>query len=331
MIRLGMRAAVALCAIVPVAGRAAAENPEEIAAKAKPIACETLTTAELGMAGVSIVSAQSAPADKDLPAACVVTGAANPRTGVDGRHYALDFEMRLPMEWNGRFLHQVNGGNDGEVVPAIGDPKELNVYGGKPALARGFAVLSSDEGHNGKDPANDVYGLQASAVFGLDPEARDDYGYAGDMTLGVIGKAIIAKFYGEAPARSYMFGCSNGGRHAMVAASRMGDEYDGFVAGDPGFNLPRAAIQHAWDVQSFETIDPDVKKSFSAADMALVGRKVLEACARRSFISRTLPARAGRPTNACRRLRSTPSIAPSAAQGTAREKSSIRIGRSTPE
>jgi pimeloyl-ACP methyl ester carboxylesterase len=278
MIRLGMRAAVALCAIVPVAGRAAAENPEEIAAKAKPIACETLTTAELGMAGVSIVSAQSAPADKDLPPACVVTGAANPRTGVDGRHYALDFEMRLPLEWNGRFLHQVNGGNDGEVVPAIGDPKELNAYGGKPALARGFAVLSSDEGHNGKDPANDVYGLQASAVFGLDPEARDDYGYAGDMTLGVIGKAIIAKFYGEAPARSYMFGCSNGGRHAMVAASRMGDEYDGFVAGDPGFNLPRAAIQHAWDVQSFETIDPDVKKSFSAADMALVGRKVLEAC-----------------------------------------------------
>jgi feruloyl esterase len=49
------------------------------------------------MAGVSIVSAQSAPADKDLPAACVVTGAANPRTGVDGRHYALDFEMRLPL------------------------------------------------------------------------------------------------------------------------------------------------------------------------------------------------------------------------------------------
>ena len=91
----------------------------------------------------------------------------------------------------------------------------------------------------------------AGAAFGLDPQARDDYGYSGDMTLGPIGKAIIAKFYGEAPARSYMFGCSNGGRHAMVAASRMGDQYDGFVAGDPGFDLPRAAIQHAWDVQSF--------------------------------------------------------------------------------
>ena len=278
MTRLGVCAGVALCACALTTGPTGAQNPPEIAGKAKPIACETLTTEALGLANVSIVSAQSAPADKDLPAACVVRGEANPRTGVDGRRYALDFEMRLPLQWNGRFLHQVNGGNDGEVVPAIGDPKELNAYGGKPALARGFAVLSSDEGHTGNDPANEIYGLEASAAFGMDPQARDDYGYSGDATLGPIGKAIIAKFYGEAPARSYKFGCSNGGRHAMVAASRMGDQYDGFVAGDPGFNLPRAAIQHAWDVQSFEMIDPDVKKSFSAGEMALIGRKVLEAC-----------------------------------------------------
>ena len=227
---------------------------------------------------MTIVSTEAAPADKALPAACVVKGAANERVGVDGKHYALDFEMRLPAQWNGRFLHQVNGGNDGEVVAAIGDPQELNAYGGASALARGFAVLSSDEGHNGADPANGVYGLGAGAAFGLDPQARDDYGYSGDATLGPIGKAIIAAFYGEAPARSYMFGCSNGGRHTMVAASRMGDQYDGFVAGDPGFNLPRAAIQHAWDVQSFEAIDPDIKKSFSAADMSLISRKVLAAC-----------------------------------------------------
>ncbi len=100
------------------------------------------------------------------------------------------------------------------------------------------------------------------------------------MRLGPIGKAIVAKYYGVAPATSYMMGCSNGGRHTMVAATRMGDAYDGFVAGDPGFNLPRAAIQHAWDIQSFERIDPDVKKSFSPADMALISKRVLDACDR---------------------------------------------------
>jgi pimeloyl-ACP methyl ester carboxylesterase len=248
------------------------------AANAKPIACDQVTPAALGLSNVKITSAQAAPAEHGLPAACIVRGTANERIGADGGHYGLDFEMRLPLRWNGRFLHQVNGGNDGEVVPAIGDPHELNAYGGKPALARGFAVLSSNEGHRGDDPANARFGLGSGAAFGLDPQARDDYGYSGDATLGSIGKMIIAKFYGEPPARSYIFGCSNGGRHAMVAASRMGDQYDGFVAGDPGFDLPRAAIQHAWDVQSFEMVDPDIKKSFSPADMALVSRKVLEAC-----------------------------------------------------
>ena len=50
---------------------------------------------------------------------------------------AAQFEMRLPEVWNGRFLHQVNGGNDGEIVPAIGVPGEANAVDGKPGLAQG--------------------------------------------------------------------------------------------------------------------------------------------------------------------------------------------------
>ena len=256
----------------------AAPTPSDAAASAKPIACDQITTATIGLPRVRIASAVAVDAANGLPAACVVTGDANARVGVDGKAYALGFEMRLPANWNGRFLHQVNGGNDGEIVPALGDPKNMNAVGGVSALARGFALLSSDEGHSGKDPANAAFGLAAGAAFGVDPQARADYGYAGDAVLGPIGKAIVARFYGVAPARSYMMGCSNGGRHAMVAASRMGAAYDGFVAGDPGFELPRAAVQHAWDVQSFLTVGPDIQKSFSANDMAIVSHKIIEEC-----------------------------------------------------
>jgi feruloyl esterase len=273
-----IRAATAAAATVIVAAAYAGQTPEDAAAAAKPVACGEISTASLGLAHVRVVAAKAAPAGEGLPAACVVTGAANDRVGVDGKSYALGFELRLPQNWNGRFLHQVNGGNDGEVVPAIGDPNNMNAYGGVSALARGFAVLSSDEGHNGADPANAAFGLVAGSAFAFDPQARSDYGYAGDATLGPIGKAIVARFYGVAPARSYMMGCSNGGRHAMVAASREAEAYDGFVAGDPGFALPRAAVQHAWDAQSFMAIDPDIKKSFSANDMALIAHKVIEAC-----------------------------------------------------
>jgi len=271
-----MRKALCLSAMLAFSGLGPvlALTPEQTALQAKAIGCDAVQ--QLNLPNVRLVAVRS-PAD-GTPAACVVTGAANERIGADGKHYALGFELRLPDKWNGRFLHQVNGGNDGEIVPALGDPKELNAVGGVAALARGFAVLSSDEGHSGKDPVNASLGLVGGAAFGLDPQARDDYGYAGDATLGPLAKEIIARYYGAAPARSYMMGCSNGGRHAMVAASRMGDAYDGFVAGDPGFELPRAAVQHAWDVQSFLSVDPDLRKTFSAADMKLIADKVAAVC-----------------------------------------------------
>jgi hypothetical protein len=70
-----------------------------------------------------------------LPKHCVVSGEVNDRTGADGKHYAIGFEMRLPVEWNERFLHQVNGGNDGAVLPATGDQPKALASGGIPALA----------------------------------------------------------------------------------------------------------------------------------------------------------------------------------------------------
>src|SRR5690606_27887645 len=53
------------------------------------------------------------------PAHCVVTGQMNPRTGIDGKPYAINFEMRLPVNWNGRFFHQANGGNAGVITTDI--------------------------------------------------------------------------------------------------------------------------------------------------------------------------------------------------------------------
>jgi len=229
-------------------------------------------------AGITLTGSSWHEADKGLPRHCLVTGNTGARTGSDGRTYTISFEMRLPVEWNGRFLHQVNGGNDGVVVPALGDRADGLVSGGRVPLARGFAVLSSDSGHSGADPANKPRGLAAGAAFGLDPQARRDYGYAADMTLSPIAKTLIASYYGRRPDYSYMAGCSNGGRHAMVAAERMPENYDGFLVGNPGLNLPRAAIQHAWDVQALAKVDPDIRKSLTREDGRLISSRIIEAC-----------------------------------------------------
>ena len=162
-------------------------------------ACTKVTTESLAIPALVISGSKMQEAGDGLPQHCIVTGEVNERTGADGRRYAIGFEMRLPVEWNGRFLHQANGGNDGAVLPAIGDQPKALASGGSPALARGFAVLSSDSGHSGADPANEPLGLAAGAAFGLDPQARRDYGYAADLTLAPIAKAILLAHYGRKP------------------------------------------------------------------------------------------------------------------------------------
>jgi pimeloyl-ACP methyl ester carboxylesterase len=261
-------ALVALLLSVAAPGLAAAQSE----------GCTPVTTQSLAIPKLVITGSKMQEAGDALPKHCIVSGEVNERTGADGKHYAIGFEMRLPVEWNGRLLHQVNGGNDGVVLPAIGGQPNALASGGLPALARGFAVLSSDSGHSGDDPANKPLGLAAGAAFGLDPQARRDYGYAADMTLAPIAKAIIAAHYGRKPDFSYMFGCSNGGRHTMVAAERMPEAYDGFLVGDPGFDLPRAAIQHAWDAQAFVKANPDIRQSITKEDGELVSRKIIEVC-----------------------------------------------------
>lgn len=200
---------------------------------------------------------------------CLVTGRMHERTSpVDGQTYAIGFEMRLPRAWNGRFFHQGNGGLDGFVQPAVGA-----VGGGGPlthALDQGFAVLSSDAGHS----------RQQLPRFGLDPQARRDYGYQAVGTLTPMAKALIRSAYGKGPDRSYIGGCSNGGRHAMVAAARYAQDYDGFLAGNPGFNLPQAALAQLWGAQQFARVatGSDLTTAFTQAERQLVARQVLARC-----------------------------------------------------
>ena len=59
-------------------------------------------------------------AGQPVPEHCRVTGTCPASSPVDGKTYAIGFEMRLPKDWNGRFFYQGNGGIDGSVVPANG-------------------------------------------------------------------------------------------------------------------------------------------------------------------------------------------------------------------
>ena len=81
------------------------------AAFAQGESCAKVTTESLAIPSLVIDGSKMQAAGDGLAEHCVVEGHLNDRTGVDGKHYAIGFEMRLPVEWNGRFLHQPNGGD----------------------------------------------------------------------------------------------------------------------------------------------------------------------------------------------------------------------------
>ncbi len=228
---------------------------------------------DLAVEGVTITGAVYAPTGEDAPTDhCILSAVMDGRTGTDGKTYALRFEIRLPDTWERRFMHQFNGGNDGKVVPALGQGTGIRA----PALSRGFAIVSSDAGHDGA--ANPDAGLAGSNMFGFDFEARRDYGYTAVAKLHPKALALTEAYYGRAPDYVYGYGTSNGGRHGMVAAERMPDAFDGILSGYPGFNLPKAAIQHAWNVQLFRSVGETLQSSFTREEMSIAGEAVTAAC-----------------------------------------------------
>ncbi|MCT7377874.1 tannase/feruloyl esterase family alpha/beta hydrolase [Chelativorans salis] len=236
-------------------------------------ACEDVSAA--APAGVTITEATRTVANDEVPIDhCLVRGVMDERTGSDGRDYALRFELRLPDEWQGRFLHQFNGGNDGKVVPAIG--ANTGIAGDKPALARGFAVVSSDAGHDGE--AFPEYGLAGGNAFGHDFEARRDYGYDAVATLHPVALKLVESYYRRPADYVYGAGNSNGGRHAMVAAVRLPDAFDGLLAGYPGFNLPKSALQGPMEIRAFLSVEDKLADAFSREELDIVSDAITAAC-----------------------------------------------------
>lgn len=280
------------------------------------IACASIQ--QLDFPDTQIVTATLVPANSNvggyanLPEHCLIQGLIGARTGYPApvmnmygvldptlapdAEYGIHFELRMPTtKWNGDFYFTGGSGNDGVVGTAVGPPLGGgNAY--QPALYRGFAVITQDSGHvgilNSLGSIVDTAGNQNNG-FGYDPQARDDYGSQQTGIVSPIAKSILASFYGMNAVYSYYFGCSNGGREAMIASEQWGNMFDGIVAGDPGFRLPHAAIAEVWASQQFANAaeavvlgsntsgpngNPNLVAAMSSADLNLVGQLVLARC-----------------------------------------------------
>ncbi len=275
--------AITSSVIVMGCGGGPADIPQLSAASPAALANCTALTSSFSFPKTTIVSATTVAAGTLTNAGvavgehCLVTGRMNQRVStIDGQTYAIGFEMRLPKDWSGRYLYQGNGGTDGVVSTADGG----NSIGSggllRNGLQMGFAIISSDAGHSSAQ----------NPLFGVDPQARLDYGYQAVGTLTPMAKALIKAAYGKEPDRSYIAGTSNGGRHAMVAASRYANEYDGYLANSPGFNLPKAAVAQVYGAKLWNALATttgtapnfDLESALVQTERSLVSQAILSKC-----------------------------------------------------
>ncbi len=142
----------------------------------------------------------------------------------------IRFEVLLPDDWNGKFLMAGGGGFAGS----------LGRQGGF-SVNRGYAVAATDTGHQGA-------GIRADWAYGQ-PERLVNYGYLGVHRTTETAKAIVREYYGREAENSYFYGCSNGGRQALMSAQRFPEDFDGIVAGAPAHDFSGVLAAFAYNMQ----------------------------------------------------------------------------------
>jgi feruloyl esterase len=247
-------------------------------------ACSAST---LGVAGpaIEITSAQRVPAGPGpagspgrpgfagtLPAHCRVDGVLERRTGVNGVEYGIRFALAMPDNWTGQFLFQGGGGLNGNVAAPLGG----GAAGATPALVRGFAVVTTDTGHQGA-----VF----DGSFFADQEAALNFLFVANAKVTAVAKAIINGYYRKAPEHSYFVGCSTGGREAMIMSQRFPDYFDGLIAGAPAMrtglsNLGMRSVSVALAAASQRDASGNVipASALSESDKKLIVDSLLKTC-----------------------------------------------------
>ena len=217
--------------------------PNTTATASRPVAAGAFTPPEGGAA--------VARAAANLPAFCRVSLTIKPSADSDIRS-----EIWLPMSgWNGKYLQVGNGAWGGSIqYAALAD-----------SLRRGYAAASSDTGHTGTD---------ASFAIGH-PERLVDFGYRSMHETAVQGKATVRALYGTAPRVSYFNGCSGGGRQAFMEAQRYPADFDGIIAGAPGYNRTDAAFQ---TIQMIQATHKDPASFIPAAKLPALHQAAINAC-----------------------------------------------------
>lgn len=167
--------------------------------------------------GATVTRATLVAATASVPEYCIIRGE---------MPQDLDFDIRMPTDWNHRTVFRGGGGFDGYLdVGYISDPVVSPV--GSPDLAtRGYATIATNHGHG--------FSL-SDGSFALDTQMLAEYAYLAVPRVLAPAKAILRERYGStfASAKMVFEGCSGGGRQGLIQAQRFPELFDGVISRAP--------------------------------------------------------------------------------------------------
>ena len=232
------------------------------AGPAAALECDVDTAAAFDLPGVTVTAAVPA---EDGAAACLVSGTVVTQGG-DAPDGAARFEIRLPEAWNGRFAMLGNGGLAGR-VRASANHADI-AY----ANETGYVTAMTDLGHEAESSVDARFALRPDGT--PDDAAIADYYHRATHVVTQTAKAMATAAYGHAPQRSYLTGCSTGGRMAQVAATRYPDDFDGVISGAPFMDISSMLkIQH---FQINQLLSPDAQ--ILPEKLPAIQAAVMQAC-----------------------------------------------------
>jgi hypothetical protein len=213
-------AVVALVSLFGLAPAASASPPERVVA-AQSGSCASLTG--LALPNTHVTSAAVAPGSGTCRVHATVT---HPPAGD-----TVNIDVWMPVAgWNGRFQGLGGAGYLG------GSPQSLAA-----PVSQGYAAASTDTGHPGADG-----GFALDANGHLNEQLIEDFAFLGIHDMTVVGKAVVAAFYGHPALHAYWNGCSTGGRQGLSEAQRYPGDYDGILAAAPAINWSRFIPAEFW-------------------------------------------------------------------------------------
>ena len=157
-----------------------------------------------------------------MPAHCRVLGRI---AALDPKAEPIQFQVNLPVQWNGRSVQFGGGGFNGVLITGLGLVPGAP-YDAPAPLAQGYATVGTDSGHQTKPNTSPM-------VFALNEEMLVNFAHAAYPKVRNVSVELMKRAYGRGPEKLYFVGSSEGGREGLTMAQRYPAAFDGIFSRVP--------------------------------------------------------------------------------------------------